>query len=242
MTCGVLSRRLLASASVLAMVTGFLATPAVADSYMAGDFHNHTTCTDGSVSVETLIKQSINVFHLEWMASADHGGNGIRDCRFEDPTYNFDPTTAHGTLWETTITIAKLKGDVATSNSASPDGAQHRVMWRWQSIEEFVFPEVARMARSLPKTNPMLYAGLETNVPGHEHTSATVLGAQRAFNFNGDIGNATALAEFEYRFDRSDTDRSGKGGTPGVPESGIWLGKVPNASGPGSGTANHNNK
>jgi len=232
------------------MVTGFLATPttpAVADSYMAGDFHNHTTCTDGSVSVETLIKQSINVFHLEWMASADHGGNGIRDCRFEDPTYNFDPTTAHGTLWETTITIAKLKGDVATSNSASPDGAQHRVMWRWQSIEEFVFPEVARMARSLPNPNPMIYAGLETNVPGHEHTSTTVLGAQKPQNFNDNVpvidvnpnNNASALAEFEYRFDRSDTDRSGKGGTPGTPESGIWKGKVVVPGGAGSGIAGH---
>src|SRR5215475_10995263 len=96
MTCGALSHRLLASASVLAMVTGFLAaptTPAVADSYMAGDFHNHTTCTDGSVSVESLIKQSINTFRLEWMASADHGGNGIRDCRFDDPKFNFLPSS-----------------------------------------------------------------------------------------------------------------------------------------------------
>src|SRR5215475_9904351 len=84
MTSGILSRRLLASASVLAMATGFLAAPtvpAVADSYMAGDFHNHTTCTDGTVSIETMITKSIQTFGLEWVASVDHGGTGTRDCR-----------------------------------------------------------------------------------------------------------------------------------------------------------------
>lgn len=35
---------------------------------------------------------------------------------------------------------------------------------------------------------------------------------------------------------------SGPGGTPGVANSGIWKGKVANASGTGQGTANHNNK
>ena len=251
MTCGTLSRRMLASASVLAMVTGFLAAPtvpAVADSYMPGDFHNHTTCTDGSVSIETMIKKSINNFGLEWMASADHGGTGIRDCRFDDPTFNFSAGTAHGTLWETTIGIAGLKGDAVTNTTGSPDGAAHRAMWRWQMIEEYTFPEVARLSRELQK--PMLYAGLETNVPGHEHTSVTALAAQKPQNWSDSVpvgtvnpnNNASALAEFEYRFDRSDTDRSGKGGTPGTPESGIWKNKILNASGTGLGTANHINK
>jgi hypothetical protein len=233
------------------MVTGFMAvptTPAVADSYMPGDFHNHTTCTDGSVSVETLIKKSINTFGLEWMASADHGGVGIRDCRFDDANYNFAADHVFtGQLWETTIGIAALKGDVVSSSAAAPEfpDVPHRAMWRWQNIEEFVFPEVARMSRELQK--PMLYAGLETNVPGHEHTSTTVLGAQKPQNWNDSIpvinvnpnNNASALAEFEYRFDRSDTDRSGKGGTPGTPESGIWKGKVVVPGGTGTGTAGH---
>lgn len=60
--------------------------------------------------------------------------------------------------------------------------------------------------------NPLIYAGLETNAPGHEHVSMSALGAQRAYNFSGDIGNASATAEFEFRFDRNDTDTSGKGG------------------------------
>src|SRR5262245_22596286 len=242
MTCGALSRRLLASASVLAMATGILAaptTPAVADSYMAGDFHNHTTCTDGTVSIETMVTKSIQTFGLEWLASADHGGTGTRDCRIDDPEGD-SSKTGSGKLWEQTIGAPAIKGDVVTSTANSPDGAAHRAMWRWQMIEEIVFPEVARLSKQLQK--PMIYAGLESNVPGHEHLSMTILGAQKPENWSGDPGNASALAEWEYRFDRSDTDRSGKGGTPGTPESGIWKSKILNASGAGQGTANHNNK
>jgi hypothetical protein len=245
-----LRSRLLAHASAMAMVAALsAAAPASAnnghdddgtDSYMAGDFHNHTTCTDGTVSIETMITKSIKTFDLEWLASADHGGTGTRDCRINDPEFD-SSRTGEGKLWEETIGAAAIKGDVVLSNLATPNPpATHRAMWRWQMIEEFVFPEVARLAKKF--RNPMLYAGLETNVPGHEHTSSTVLGEQRAFNFHGDVGNASALAEFEYRFDRSDTDRSGKGGTPGVPESGIWKGKVVNAAGAGSGILNHKNK
>src|SRR5215510_8788158 len=115
MTSGALSRRLLASASVLAMAVGFLAAPtapAAADSYMAGDFHNHTTCTDGSVSVPSMIDKAINTFRLEWLASADHGGNGIRDCRYDDPAFNFLPTSKpNGVLWEQSIGATAIKGD-----------------------------------------------------------------------------------------------------------------------------------
>ena len=243
MTSGVLSRRLLASASVLAMATGLLAVPtarAVADSYMAGDFHNHTTCTDGTVSIETMITKSIQTFGLEWVASVDHGGTGTRDCRIDDPEFD-SSRTGTGKLWEETIGAAAIKGDVVTSNLATPNPpALHRAMWRWQMIEEFQFPETARLSKLFQR--PMIYAALESNVPGHEHLSMSILGDQRPFNWRGNPGNATALAEFEYRFDRSDTDRSGKGGTPGVIDSGIWKGKVPNASGAGQGTANHNNK
>lgn len=235
MTSEALSRRMLASVSVLAMVTGLLAAPtapAVADSYMAGDFHNHTTCTDGTVSIETMVTKSIQTFGLEWLSSADHGGTGVRDCRFDDPEGD-GSVSGSGKFWIDTIGAAAVKGDNVTSSG-------RRAMWRWQMIEEFVFPEVARLSQQMQK--PMIYAGLETNAPGHEHVSMSVIGAQRPENWGGNQGDASAMAEFEYRFDRSDTDMSGKGGTPGVAHSGIWKGKVPNASGAGLGTANHINK
>lgn len=237
MTTSILPRRLLVSTSIFAITAALLtmpAAPAAADTYMAGDFHNHTTCTDGTVSIETMITKSIQTFGLEWLASADHGGNGVRDCRFDDPEGN-GSVSGSGKFWidADSIGVAALKGDPVTSGG-------RRAMWRWQNIEEFVFPEVARMSNQLQ--NPLIYAGLETNAPGHEHVSMAALGAQRAYNFSGDIGNASATAEFEFRFDRSDTDTSGKGGTPGVANSGIWKGKVANASGAGQGTANHINK
>jgi hypothetical protein len=229
------------------MATGILAaptTPAVADSYMAGDFHNHTTCTDGTVSIETMVTKSIQTFGLEWLATVDHGGTGTRDCRIDDPEFDSSKTGA-GKLWEQTIGASAVKGDVIMSNLATPDGALHRAMWRWQMIDEFQYPETARLSKQMQK--PMLFAALESNVPGHEHLSMTVIGAQKPENWSGDQGNASALAEFEFRFDRSDTDAAGKGGTPGAtPGSGtpgLWTGKVPNAAnGPGAGTLMHNTK
>jgi hypothetical protein len=240
-----LSIRLLTHASISALAIGMLAasTPANAldstDSYMAGDFHNHTTCTDGTVSITTLINKSINTFGLEWMAQAGHGGTGTRDCRYDDPEGD-SSKTGTGKLWEQTIGAAAIQGDVSLSTSSSPDGLPHRAMWRWQMLKDYVYPQVALLSKQF--RNTMLYAGLETNVPGHEHTSMTVLGAQTPWDLQGKIGNADALAEFEYRFDRSDSDMSGFGGAPGVANSGIWKGKVPNASGAGLGTANHQNK
>lgn len=254
MSIPTLRSRLLVHVSALGLVAGLLAVgPATAhddrdnantDTYMAGDFHNHTTCTDGTVSIETMITKSIKTFDLEWMASADHGGTGTRDCRFDDPEFD-SSKTGSGKLWEETIGIAALKGDVVNSTLASPNApTPHRAMWRWQMIEEFVFPEVARLSKKL--RNPMLYAGLESNVPGHEHVSTSVLAGQRPYNWHGDPGNASALAEFEFRFDRSDSDAAGKGGTPGPTPGtgtpGVWTGKVTTASGAGSGTANHINK
>jgi hypothetical protein len=244
MKCGALSRRLLASASILAMATGFSAAPtapAVADSYMAGDFHNHTTCTDGTVSIETMVRKSIQTFGLEWLASADHGGSGARDCRVNDPELN-GSNTGTGKFWDEArdgFPAEVAQGDVINSGG-------HRAMWRWQIIEQFVFPEIARLSPLPGLQRPMLYAGLETNAPGHEHVSMSIIGAQKPEAWGGNQGNASALAEWEFRFDRSDTDAAGKGGTPGpMPGTGIpglWTGKVANASGANSGITNHNKK
>lgn len=112
MTTSILSRRLLVSTSIFAITAALLTmptAPAVADTYMSGDFHNHTTCTDGTVSIETMITKSIQTFGLEWMASADHGGSGVRDCRFDDPEGN-GSISGSGKFWEETVTVAGLKG------------------------------------------------------------------------------------------------------------------------------------
>ncbi|MCG5234864.1 hypothetical protein [Xanthobacter oligotrophicus] len=227
MKSAVLAHQLIAGASVLAVAGGMAlsSTPAFADSYMAGDFHNHTPCSDGRSSVETMVKKAVQSYGLEWLGAADHGGSSPRDCRVDDPEGD-GSVTGTGKFWDV-APVTQVKGDVAMSQG-------HRSMWRWQSAEEIIYPELTRLAKELNR--PMLYAGIETNVPGHEHTSMTVIGNQKPQNFGGDTGDATGVAEFEYRFDRSDTDFS-----KGAPNH-TWEGKVANASGSGSGTANHKNK
>lgn len=228
MKSGALSHQLIAGASALVVAAGAVAvstTPTYADSYMAGDFHNHTPCSDGRSSVETMVKKAVQSYGLEWLGSADHGGSSPRDCRVDDPEGD-GSNSGTGKFWDE-APATQVKGDVAMSGG-------HRAMWRWQSAEEIIYPELVRLAKELKK--PMLYAAVETNVPGHEHTSMTVIGNQKPQNYGGDTGDASAVAEFEYRFDRSDTDFS-----KGAPTHN-WEGKVANASGTGSGTANHNDK
>src|SRR6266511_2817749 len=65
--------------------------------YVAGDMHNHNTCTDGSVSAGYAIDRSVatgvaaaggNNFDLDWFTLGNHGGSGNRDCRFSDTSAN----------------------------------------------------------------------------------------------------------------------------------------------------------
>ena len=59
--------------------------------YVAGDFHNHTTCSDGSISMQKLVKKSTDKVEtpwgLDWFVQAGHGGSGNRNCTLvEDAT------------------------------------------------------------------------------------------------------------------------------------------------------------
>src|SRR4029079_17810382 len=101
---------------------GSAAAPSSAGTYVTGDFHNHTTCSDGSISMQKLVKKATDKtdtpFGLDWFVQAGHGGNGNRNCTLvEDaslatPAY---PLTAQGptTTWVTSgVTV---KGDVSGS-------------------------------------------------------------------------------------------------------------------------------
>ena len=62
-----------------------------AGTYVSGDFHNHTTCSDGSISMQKLIKKATDKndtpWGLDWFVQAGHGGNGNRNCTLaEDAT------------------------------------------------------------------------------------------------------------------------------------------------------------
>ncbi len=180
-----------------------------ANPYLAGDMHNHNTCTDGSVSAGYAIDRSVATgvtagggtnFDLDWFTLGNHGGSGNRDCRFSDNSANLpgDPTTTWSqTLGQTIdgITITSLKGTPNGTGSGA-------TMWRWQSIKEVEYPIIVNRT---PIYNKVLVEGLEWIVPGHEHTDVAVIAGQNPRGF----GSADKMAEYEFRFDRADTDAIG---------------------------------
>ncbi|MEI7443745.1 MAG: hypothetical protein WCK28_02550 [Burkholderiales bacterium] len=209
------------SAAALIAASGGAQAAKTAGAYVAGDFHNHTTCSDGSISMQRLVKKSTDKadtpWGLDWFVQAGHGGSGNRNCTLvEDatlstPAYPFVSGQGPATTWANSIGSAAIKGNVAGPTAAN--------MWRWQSLQEFQYPlmEYLAVVKNLP-----LFLGLESVVAGHEHTSMSVITGQMPASldsatmpttpggqtFATALGNATALAQWSYCFDRGDTDTS----------------------------------
>lgn len=210
--------------------------------YVSGDFHNHTTCSDGSTSMQKLVRKSTDrvdtPWGLDWFVQAGHGGNGNRNCTLAEdaslatPAYPLVYSTdgelqGPDTTWQNTNPPVQPKGLV----SGSPPNQN---MWRWQSIQEFQYPLIEYLSalENLP-----LFIGVETIVPGHEHTSMSVITGQIPQALNraalpvaagyNPLGDATALAEWEYCFDRADTDTSRGNTFVGSSEGNNWDCSVP---------------
>ena len=213
---------LAAASTVLPAVAAEKAANKAAGTYVTGDFHNHTTCSDGTLSMKKLIDKSARTFNLDWFVQADHGGNSTRNCTLaEDPfepvapalglsnsaTGPYPPATYPGSgqpvatgkgpnqTWESTVGRAAIKGD----GTATP-----KAMWRWQEIKEYQYPVAEAESRAREKP---IWIGVEQNAPGHEHVSTTVLKGQLPWPATG-TGSAALQAQYEYCFDRSDTDTS----------------------------------
>ncbi len=203
-------------------------TAKVPGKYLAGDFHNHSTCSDGAVSLQKMVKKSMpgsadTPWGLDWFVQAGHGGSGNRNCTlpedasFATPAY---PFTGQGpqTTWESTSPAISPKGN---SSGSSPN----KNMWRWQAIQEYQYPLLEYLA---VQRNQPIFAGVESVVAGHEHTSMSVMTGQLpAAAFTKPLpttpgyaatGNANALAMWQYCFDRgnSDTSRGNTTATSGV--------------------------
>ena len=192
--------------------------------YVAGDFHNHTTCSDGSISMQKLVKKATGPagdgWGLDWFVQAGHGGNGNRNCTLTEdeslatPAY---PHTGQGptTTWQSTTPAIAPKG---LASGTAPNAN----MWRWQSIQEFQYPLIEYLGAL---KNVPLFAGVESVVAGHEHASMSVITGQIPLSLDTAtlptspviaantsrytaLGNANALAQWEYCFDRNDTDTS----------------------------------
>jgi len=181
--------------------------------YVAGDMHNHNTCTDGSVSAGYAIDRSVakgvapaggNNFNLDWFTLGNHGGSGNRDCRFSDTSANIPGDTT--TTWSQTLGQT-IDGITITSLKGTPNGTgSGAAMWRWQSIKEVEYPIIVNRTATY---NKVLVEGLEWIVPGHEHTDVAVIAGQNPRGGLRGTGSAINMAQFEFRFDRADTDAIG---------------------------------
>ena len=98
-----------------AIIAPPLATAAgkTAGKYVSGDFHNHTTCSDGSISMQKLVKKSTDKadtpWGLDWFVQAGHGGTGNRNCTLAEDASLATPayplvTSQSGTLQGPTTT------------------------------------------------------------------------------------------------------------------------------------------
>ena len=193
--------------------------------YVTGDFHNHTTCSDGTLSMQKLVDKSAKTFNLDWFVQADHGGSSARNCTLaEDPFEPVAPATgltssATGPYPPATYPGAgqpasTLKGPNQTWESTLPTGragikgdgtATPKAMWRWQEIKEFQYQVTENESRARSKP---IWIGVEQNAPGHEHVSTNVLPGQLPWPSAAAGGNANLQAQYEYCFDRSDSDTS----------------------------------
>jgi hypothetical protein len=172
------------------------ASTKAAGTYVTGDFHNHSTCSDGSLSLKKLVDKSVNTWKLDWFVQADHGGRSARNCTLAEdpfepvapalgltnsatgPWQASPPVTYPGAgqpasalkgpnqTWESTVGLAAIKGD----GTATP-----KQMWRWQEIKEYQYKVLETLGRDAKKP---VWIGLEQNNPGHEHTSMAVLKGQ----------------------------------------------------------------
>ena len=208
----------------------------VAGRYVSGDFHNHTTCSDGSLSLEKLVRKATDKvdtpWGLDWFVQAGHGNSGgtrnctlTEDSSLDTPLYPYVAGTGPDTTWAQSIGVANVKGDT----SSGPG-----YMWRWQSIQEYEYPALEYLStlKGLP-----LFQGIEQNPPGHEHLSMSIVTGQMPASLDTavlptgarpitgqrylPVGNADALAQHTYCFDRTLTDRS-RGNVTGSSVGNNW--------------------
>lgn len=218
----------------LAAAVACSAGAAGAGEYIAGDFHNHTTCSDGSTSVKTLTRKSLE--YLDWFIHVGHSGRGLRDCRVSDFLYlNRDSEFNRG-LWVNTVGAENIKGDPTFENVGT--GTSVNSMWRWQSLQEYNLPSIVE-ERELPDNQgKTAFLGLEWVVPGHEHSSNSI-----STGHYDVLPNSDGIAQFEYCFAANSNDTSmggGQGWTCELSEDGNNTIKALFNGRPEEGTADYN--
>ncbi len=137
--------------------------------WMIGDFHQHTTYTDGSNPIKTVMHKNYE-FGLDWWANSEHGGGFPRDAFGPILFDNFD-TGEYARYWDdpSVYPAGTILGDFSLLWG-------HQRMWRWQSIRDYSFMDVLEARTAYP--GKTIIQGLEWNMPGHEHCSTAIIDCQ----------------------------------------------------------------
>jgi hypothetical protein len=193
--------------AVLAVSVLLAGNACAAEKWMTGDFHNHTTFTDGSWPMNDLtgpttitpfaVSDIIGLYKqgtaptafrngFDFFINSEHGGIRERD--------------GFGTYWNNTSVYPVVPAIGDPTNGR---------MWRWQSLirtsdipgyDTLGLPSymgaydwILGLRANYP--DKLVMTGMEWNAPGHEHCSTGIVAA-----------NALPISEFEYRFDNSSSD------------------------------------
>ena len=157
--------------------------------YVAGDFHQHTTYSGGDYTIGHVMKAS-DKYGLDWWSNSDHGG--ARELWGKASGIDYGSKVS----WESSG--IKLLGD---KGERGDEGFM--CMWRWQSLKYYSFEDILIWRRVFP--DKLILQAFEWNVPGHEHANVSIIANQ----FNGTNPNCDPLAQFEYMFDDEDKDTTG---------------------------------
>jgi hypothetical protein len=157
--------------------------------YISGDFHQHTTFSDGSYSLDYMMAKN-RQFELNWWANSEHGGGFARNGLISGSNPG---TTVNITYWDSYV-----PNPIIGTVSGSP----HQNMWRWQSLRDSSFAGILKARVLYPEK--IILQSYEMNIPGFEHGSMGLIANQ--FDFNP---NANSLAQFEFTFDANDADQIG---------------------------------
>lgn len=200
-------------------------TQTLASQWMAGDFHNHTTFTDGSWSMNDLtaprtiataaVTDPATLYMQGTAPTAFRNGLGFITNSEHGGYFSTDGFGADASAWTDTSVYA--------TNPAIGDSGK---MWRWQvllsksDIPGYTGPDymgafdwVKTIRANYP--DKVMMGGYEMNVPGHEHGSVAIA-----------ADTALPIAEFEYRFDANDSDGTL---TTATADTMGWTGKKQNS-------------
>ncbi|NMC73164.1 MAG: hypothetical protein GYA56_02205 [Geobacteraceae bacterium] len=196
------------------------------EKWMTGDIHQHSYFTDGSYPINDLTAPGV-IATFPWDNPAGLYKKGVMPEGFRNGL-DFQANSEHGGIrnrdgfgrnWYPTYSPSVVIGDGASPTQTN--------MWRWQTlIRTSDIPGYAGPAymgaydwlETVRANYPdkIVMTGMEWNPPGHEHSSTGIIAA-----------DARPIAEFEYRFDRSDTDGTT---TTSTADTMGWSGKLQNSA------------